>query len=86
MVKVMYSLLASLYEIGSAHTEREIAFSNLLTRGNRSEPRSHLLEIQLQKVTQSRDLLKAFGAVSESIHFHRNSTYVKNPVPILSMK
>ena len=52
----------------------EIAFSNSLTWGNRSEPRSHLLEIQLRKYTQSRDLLKEFGAVSESVHFRRNST------------
>jgi hypothetical protein len=54
--------------------EGEIAFSNSLTWGDRSEPRSHLLEIQLRKSTQSRDLLKEFGAVSESVHFRRNST------------
>ena len=75
MAKVMQSL-ASLYEIWSAWVggEGEIAFSKSLTWGDRREARSHLLEIQLRKSTQSRDLLKEFGAVSESVHFRRNST------------
>jgi len=46
----------------------------LLQLANLGRSQSHLLEIQLPKSTQSRDLLKEFGAVSESVHFRRNST------------